>query len=119
MQPGSNAAKYNQLAYILLYEDVGADGFRECDQSSNSVVERFGRELLASIPKDSIVLTRGDLPGNSLRYLYYCQDVRPDVHLVDQEVSNVKSPLSRLHLKFCLRTLNMLCFDSGRLDEST
>ncbi|XP_031702848.1 transmembrane protein 260 isoform X1 [Anarrhichthys ocellatus] len=59
---------------------------RECDQSRNSVVERFGRELLASVPTDSIILTRGDLPGNSLRYLYYCQGVRPDVRLVDQEM---------------------------------
>uniref|UniRef100_A0A3Q1G120 Transmembrane protein 260 n=1 Tax=Acanthochromis polyacanthus TaxID=80966 RepID=A0A3Q1G120_9TELE len=58
----------------------------ECDQSSNSVVERFGRELLASVPADSIILTRGDLPGNSLRYLYYCQGLRPDVRLVDQEM---------------------------------
>uniref|UniRef100_A0A8K9UVG5 Transmembrane protein 260 n=1 Tax=Oncorhynchus mykiss TaxID=8022 RepID=A0A8K9UVG5_ONCMY len=39
---------------------------RECDQSSNSVVEQFGRELLVSVPPDSIILTRGDLPGNSL-----------------------------------------------------
>lgn len=59
---------------------------RECDQSRNGVVERFGRELLASVPTDSIILTRGDLPGNSLRYLHYCQGVRPDVRLVDQEV---------------------------------
>ncbi|XP_044023018.1 transmembrane protein 260 isoform X2 [Siniperca chuatsi] len=59
---------------------------RECDQSRNSVVERFGRELLASVPTDSIILTRGDLPGNSLRYMYYCQGVRPDVRLVDQEM---------------------------------
>ncbi|XP_039459688.1 transmembrane protein 260 isoform X3 [Oreochromis aureus] len=59
---------------------------RECDQSGNTVVERFGRELLASFPKDSIILTRGDLPGNSLRYLHYCQGVRPDVRLVDQEM---------------------------------
>ncbi|XP_038584180.1 transmembrane protein 260 [Micropterus salmoides] len=58
----------------------------ECDQSRNSVVERFGRELLASVPRDSIILTRGDLPGNSLRYIYYCQGVRPDVRLVDQEM---------------------------------
>lgn len=50
------------------------------------MVEKFGRELLDSIPPESIILTRGDLPGNSLRYLYYCQGVRPDVRLVDQEV---------------------------------
>ncbi|KAK2826096.1 hypothetical protein Q5P01_020310 [Channa striata] len=59
---------------------------RECDQSGNSVVEKFGRELLASVSNDSIILTRGDLPGNSLRYLHYCQGVRPDVRLVDQEM---------------------------------
>lgn len=67
---------------------------RECDQSDNSVVERFGRELLASFPTDSIILTRGDLPGNSLRYLHYCLDVRPDVRLVDQEVRASPCPHS-------------------------
>ncbi|XP_038823247.1 transmembrane protein 260 [Salvelinus namaycush] len=56
---------------------------RECDQSSNSVVEQFERELLVSVPPDSIILTRGDLPGNSLRY---CQGLWPDVRLVDQEM---------------------------------
>lgn len=62
------------------------DGFRECDLSRNSVVEKFGRELLGSFPKDSLILTRGDLPGNSLRYLHYCQGTRADIRLVDQEV---------------------------------
>ncbi|KAJ8341621.1 hypothetical protein SKAU_G00339120 [Synaphobranchus kaupii] len=59
---------------------------RECDQSHNDVVERFARGVLDSIPQDSIVLTRGDLPGNTLRYLHYCQGLRPDVSLVDQEM---------------------------------
>uniref|UniRef100_A0A8C7YR66 Transmembrane protein 260 n=1 Tax=Oryzias sinensis TaxID=183150 RepID=A0A8C7YR66_9TELE len=58
----------------------------ECDQRNNTVIERFGRELLASVPKDSLILTRGDLPGNSMRYLHYCEGVRPDVRLVDQEM---------------------------------
>lgn len=78
------------------YDGVCADDPRECDQSRNSVVERFGRELLASVPTDSMILTRGDLPGNSLRYLHYCQDVRPDVCLVDQEVRTLISPMSCL-----------------------
>ncbi|KAK6304447.1 hypothetical protein J4Q44_G00250330 [Coregonus suidteri] len=64
-----------------------SDAVVGCDQSSNSVVERFGRELL--VPPDSIILTRGDLPGNSLRYLHYCQGVRPDVCLVDQEFNTL------------------------------
>ncbi|XP_068195800.1 protein O-mannosyl-transferase TMEM260 isoform X2 [Antennarius striatus] len=59
---------------------------RGCDQSRNDVVERFAKEILASIPTNSIILTRGDLPGNSLRYLHYCQGERPDVRLVDQEM---------------------------------
>ncbi|XP_026211704.1 transmembrane protein 260 isoform X2 [Anabas testudineus] len=71
---------------IALLAHMVHTNHRKCDQSSNSVVERFGMELLASVPKDSIILTRGDLPGNSLRYLYYCQGVRSDVRLVDQEM---------------------------------
>nr|XP_046269301.1 transmembrane protein 260 isoform X2 [Scatophagus argus] len=71
---------------IALLAHMVRTNHRECDHSRNSVVERFGRELLASVPTGSIILTRGDLPGNSLRYLYYCQGVRPDVRLVDQEM---------------------------------
>ncbi|XP_026875416.2 transmembrane protein 260 isoform X2 [Electrophorus electricus] len=59
---------------------------RECDQSSNDVVEKFAREVALSFPEDSLVLTRGDLPGNTLRYLHYCQALRPDLSLVDQEM---------------------------------
>ena len=59
---------------------------RTCDQSRNDVVENFGRQILASMPRKAIVLTRGDLPGNTLRYLHYCRGVRADVTLVDQEV---------------------------------
>lgn len=50
------------------------------------MVEKFGREILSSVPTDSLILTRGDLPGNSLRYLHYCLGERPDIRLVDQEV---------------------------------
>ncbi|KAM4625171.1 protein O-mannosyl-transferase TMEM260 [Polymixia lowei] len=71
---------------VALLVHMAHSNHRECDQSGNSVVERFGREVLASVPADSIILTRGDLPGNSLRYLHYCQGVRPDVRLVDQEM---------------------------------
>ncbi|CAM4643396.1 unnamed protein product [Leuciscus chuanchicus] len=59
---------------------------RECDQSGNDVVDRFAREVVMSFPEGSLVLTRGDLPGNTLRYLHYCQGLRPDLSLVDQEM---------------------------------
>nr|DBA14368.1 TPA: hypothetical protein GDO54_005350 [Pyxicephalus adspersus] len=57
-----------------------------CDQSSNYVVEAFGRNILSSFPLNAIILLRGDLPGNSLRYLHYCEGLRPDLSLVDQEM---------------------------------
>ncbi|XP_034624383.1 transmembrane protein 260 isoform X1 [Trachemys scripta elegans] len=57
-----------------------------CDQSRNYVVDKFARNLLASMPPDAIILLRGDLTGNSLRYLHYCEEMRPDVTLVDQEM---------------------------------
>ncbi|CAH6779146.1 Tmem260 [Phodopus roborovskii] len=57
-----------------------------CDQRTNNVIDQFARNLLNSMPRDAIILLRGDLPGNSLRYLHYCEGMRPDVSLVDQEM---------------------------------
>ncbi|KAL7992766.1 hypothetical protein Chor_017022 [Crotalus horridus] len=57
-----------------------------CDQSNNNVVDRFAMNLLSSMPPDAIILLRGDLPGNSLRYLHHCEGIRPDITLVDQEM---------------------------------
>ncbi|XP_036054970.1 transmembrane protein 260 isoform X2 [Onychomys torridus] len=57
-----------------------------CDQRNNNVIHQFAQNLLDSMPRDAIILLRGDLPGNSLRYLHYCEGLRPDVSLVDQEM---------------------------------
>ncbi|XP_031218947.1 transmembrane protein 260 isoform X2 [Mastomys coucha] len=57
-----------------------------CDQRTNNVIDQFARSLLDSMPQDAIILLRGDLPGNALRYLHYCEGLRPDVSLVDQEM---------------------------------
>ncbi|XP_076023866.1 protein O-mannosyl-transferase TMEM260 [Genypterus blacodes] len=81
---------------IFLLAHMVHTNHRECDQSRNAVVEKFGRELLASVPANAIILTRGDLPGNSLRYLHYCQSVRPDVRLVDQEMMTYTWYVARL-----------------------
>uniref|UniRef100_A0A8C5QPG6 Transmembrane protein 260 n=1 Tax=Leptobrachium leishanense TaxID=445787 RepID=A0A8C5QPG6_9ANUR len=57
-----------------------------CDQSNNYVVDKFARNILSSMPSDAVILLRGDLPGNSLRYLHLCEGLRPDITLVDQEM---------------------------------
>ncbi|KAL4613133.1 transmembrane protein 260 [Arapaima gigas] len=69
-----------------LLAHLAHSNYSECDQSQNDVVEQFARGVLDSIPQDSLLLTRGDLPGNTLRYLHYCQRMRPDLHLIDQEM---------------------------------
>ncbi|XP_029972209.1 transmembrane protein 260 [Salarias fasciatus] len=79
-----------------LLAHLGRGSLRECDLSGNSVVERFGREILAAAPPDAIILTRGDLPGNAMRYLHYCRGARPDVRLVDQEMMTYSWYVARL-----------------------
>ncbi|XP_041072977.1 transmembrane protein 260 isoform X1 [Carcharodon carcharias] len=74
------------LSAITLITFQIHQNYRICDQSNNDVVERFARNLLGSMPTNATILVRGDLPGNSLRYLHYCEGQRPDLSLVDQEM---------------------------------
>ncbi|KAG8511750.1 Transmembrane protein 260, partial [Galemys pyrenaicus] len=60
--------------------------YSTCDQRTNYVISKFAENLLASMPHDAIILLRGDLPGNSIRYMHYCEGLRPDISLVDQEM---------------------------------
>ena len=57
-----------------------------CDQSKNDVIQDFAHQTLGSFPDGSIILTKGDLPSNSLRYFHLCENVRPDLTVFDQEV---------------------------------
>jgi hypothetical protein len=52
----------------------------------DGLVERYGRALLAPLPANALLLTRGDLATNVLRYLQACEDLRPDVVVLDQEL---------------------------------
>ncbi|XP_077180105.1 protein O-mannosyl-transferase TMEM260 isoform X2 [Paroedura picta] len=73
------------VAVVLVTGQIYSN-YSICDQSRNDVVDQFARNVLSSMPPDAVILLRGDLPGNSLRYLHYCEGVRPDVTLVDQEM---------------------------------
>ncbi|XP_074852348.1 protein O-mannosyl-transferase TMEM260 isoform X4 [Carettochelys insculpta] len=100
---GNRVLENNPLLYCLEWLSAAAlvasqiyTNYSICDQSSNYVVDKFGRNLLSSMPPDAIILLRGDLPGNSLRYLHYCEGVRPDVTLVDQEMMTYKWYLPKM-----------------------
>ncbi|XP_021258247.1 transmembrane protein 260 [Numida meleagris] len=70
--------------------------YSDCDQSNNYVVDKFARNLLFSMPMGAVILLRGDLPGNALRYLHYVEGVRPDITLVDQEMMTYEWYLPKL-----------------------
>ncbi|NXX96244.1 TM260 protein, partial [Centropus bengalensis] len=82
-------------ALALATSQVWAN-YSTCDQSNNYVVDKFARNLLSSIPMGAVILLRGDLPGNALRYLHYCEGMRPDVTLVDQEMMTYEWYLPKL-----------------------
>ena len=52
----------------------------------DDLVERYGRALLAPLPGNALLLTRGDLSTNVVRYLQACEGLRPDVVVLDQEL---------------------------------
>lgn len=100
------------LNFFMCFFSVCVCVDRECDQSGNDVVDKFAREVVMSFPEGSLVLTRGDLPGNTLRYLHYCQGLRPDLSLVDQEVCNFSHIYTTLSLFFScklIKTVIILC----------
>ncbi|XP_054683679.1 transmembrane protein 260 isoform X2 [Grus americana] len=82
-------------ALALVASQVWAN-YSVCDQSNNYVVDKFARNLLSSMPMGAVILLRGDLPGNALRYLHYCEGMRPDITLVDQEMMTYEWYLPKL-----------------------
>eukprot|EP00039_Didymoeca_costata_P011170 m.155089 g.155089 ORF g.155089 m.155089 type:complete len:707 (-) comp15087_c0_seq2:60-2180(-) len=73
------------IAVLLLSAQIAAN-YNERDESQNIHIRDFGRSLLAGLKNNSILLTYGDLPGNSVRYVHYCEDFRPDVKVIDLEM---------------------------------
>mmetsp|Transcript_9016 Transcript_9016/g.18003 ORF Transcript_9016/g.18003 Transcript_9016/m.18003 type:complete len:791 (-) Transcript_9016:130-2502(-) len=60
--------------------------YRSLDQSDNQYVRLYGLMHLESLPKDAILVVKGDVITNSIRYLQRCESVRPDVQHLDQSM---------------------------------
>eukprot|EP01060_Flectonema_neradi_P019856 TRINITY_DN27379_c0_g1_i1.p1 TRINITY_DN27379_c0_g1~~TRINITY_DN27379_c0_g1_i1.p1 ORF type:complete len:696 (+),score=93.50 TRINITY_DN27379_c0_g1_i1:23-2110(+) len=56
------------------------------DQSRNVLVEQFATEMLRPLKQNSILLTKGDVLTNSLRYVQVVKKVRTDVVAIDLEL---------------------------------
>jgi hypothetical protein len=60
--------------------------FREMDRHRTFLVRDYGAEILRVAPAGALLLTKGDLITNSVRYLQLAEGRRPDVRVVDQEL---------------------------------
>jgi hypothetical protein len=63
-----------------------ATHYRALDRHANHLVEDYAAEMLRVAPPGGIILSKGDLITNGLRYLQLAQHARPDVRVVDQEL---------------------------------
>lgn len=69
------------LVAVQLARGAGAHDHRDDD-----TVARYGRALLEPLAPDTVLLTRGDLVTNVVRYLQAAEGVRTDVAVLDQEL---------------------------------
>ena len=60
------------------------------DQSENRLVAQFAAAALDRLPQNALLVSKGDLYWNSLRYLQVCESLRPDVRILDVEL--LKAP---------------------------
>ena len=73
------------LSLIAVALQVGIH-FRSQDQSGNLVVYKYARAFLESLPRNTLLLSKGDLATNGIRYLQTCENVRTDVRIFDREM---------------------------------
>jgi len=60
--------------------------YRALDHHDQRLVEDYGREMLRAAPEGALLVTKGDLITNTIRYLQIADHARPDVRVVDQEL---------------------------------
>lgn len=58
--------------------------FGTLDQRGNTVMADLGRNVLASLPRDAVLFSTGDILYNDLTYLTRVEGLRPDVVIADQ-----------------------------------
>ena len=63
-----------------------ATRFPAMDRRESTVVRSYGAEMLRAAPSGALLLTKGDLITNTIRYLQTTEGARPDVRVVDQEL---------------------------------
>jgi hypothetical protein len=73
-----------------------ATHWRQMDRHHSHLVHDYGEEILRALPRGALVLTKGDLITNSVRYVQLAEGRRPDVRVIDQELLATSWEPSRL-----------------------
>jgi hypothetical protein len=74
--------------------------FVEMDRHTNRLVYSYGAEILRAAPPETLMVTKGDLITNSVRYLQLAEGRRLDVKVVDQELLAFRWYRHRLEIQF-------------------
>jgi hypothetical protein len=74
------------LAAVGLVCVQAGSGYSAANQRDNRVIPDLARLTLDEMPPDALVVSRGDLFWNSLRYVQIGEGRRPDVRLLDMEM---------------------------------
>jgi len=77
----------------LVLAMIGAQvvlNYKSLDQSDNTHIAELGKKHLQYLPKNSIIISQGDMVTNSMRYLQRCEHYRTDVLLLDETMMTYK-----------------------------
>jgi hypothetical protein len=91
------------LAFVLAVLAVGAQAglhYRSQDHGDDRIVARFARALLERVPQNAVLVTKGDLFWNSLRYMQMCEGLRSDVRILDVELLKASWMTARVEHSF-------------------
>jgi hypothetical protein len=67
-----------------------AINYRSLDQSNNAHISDLGRKHLEFLPKNTIMISQGDMVTNAMRYWQRCEKYRTDVLLLDETMMTYK-----------------------------
>ncbi len=73
------------LAMLALVAGLGLSNYARVDHSQDTVARDYVENLLAGVPRGSLLLTSGDAPGMLLEYVLYVEGRRTDLVVLDQD----------------------------------
>jgi hypothetical protein len=87
------------VAVVAVVAQAGLH-YRAQDHGDDRIVARFARALLERVPQNAVLVTKGDLYWNSLRYLQMCEGLRGDVRILDVELLKASWMTARVERGF-------------------